>query len=367
MFRNRIAIAHLACFALALGISQSVYAEVRYQVTDLGNLGNRSADPWSLNDRGEVVGKASTAPGEPRPFFWSAATGMINILPAGQPGTRPEAWAVGINNLGQVIGVRREDQHAVDRGFLWTAAHGMQDIVVGEHVVSINNAGQVLGGHGGFLVGERAFIWEQTTGIRRIDAHGSLDAINDHAQVAGDDGIAYRWTETGGHELLGTLGGISSQAVAINNRGDVAGNSATADNGGNSVGHAFLYDANGMHDIGHLGGNSTQAFGMNDFGWVVGHSYTTESPPVHAVLYDGALHDLNDLIDPASGWDLRQSRDINNAGQIIALAVRDSEPWAHAVLLTPIPEPMAAMPVLAILLSSSALRTSRIRRCPSST
>ena len=63
---------------------------------------------------------------------------------------------------------------------------------------------------------------------------------------------------------------------------------------------------------------------------------------MQAFVHDGiTMYRLNDLIDPASGLDIRDAYDINNAGQIVAIAAHVNAPWGHAVLLTPIPEPAA--------------------------
>ena len=71
----------------------------------------------------------------------------------------------------------------------------------------------------------------------------SASAINERGQVtgsattAGGDYHAFRWTASGGMQDLGTLGGTFSNASAINERGQVAGSAYTA--GGDS--HAFLW------------------------------------------------------------------------------------------------------------------------------
>ena len=79
------------------------------------------------------------------------------------------------------------------------------------------------------------------------------------------------WEAGGPPKLLGTLGGNSSQATAINNRGQVVANSDLP--GGSR--HAFLWDATlGMQDLGTLGGTESYAHAINDAGRVVGLSHT---------------------------------------------------------------------------------------------
>ena len=70
---------------------------------------------------------------------------------------------------------------------------------------------------------------------------------------------------------LGTLGGTTSYATAINDRGQVVGNSPTIA----GVTHAFLYGDGAMTDLGTLGGTTSYATAINDRGQVVGSAETT--------------------------------------------------------------------------------------------
>jgi probable HAF family extracellular repeat protein len=351
----------------------SALAEVRYTVTDLGDLGQHYADPLAINDQAQVVGQSFTATGQTRGFLWSASTGMIDLIPPGQPGTHPEGVAYGINNSGQAVGYARADQYDSALAFVWSATGGFHTIgTLGgneSRARATNSAGQVVGESNTAQGGNHAFLWNPQTGMQDLGALAYSSwafAINDQGQVAGWTGVpagfdrAFIWSASTGMVPLGTLGGRHSYARGINDLGQVVGEAYTANQGGNHASHAFLWsESSGMTDLGTLGGVSSVAYGINDSGWVVGDA-ADASNVRHPFLYDGgSLRRLDDLIDPSGGWTLNHARNINNAGQIAATAFTAAEPWSHAVLLTPIPEPTAAGGALGIVTAAVAKRRRR--------
>src|SRR5205823_3945206 len=97
---------------------------------------------------------------------------------------------------------------------------------------------------------------------------------------------------------LGTLGGTSSSAFAINDAGQIVGH---ADLTGNTGSHAFLKSGGPLIDLGTLGGTNSVANGINSSGQIVGLSNLPGNSSDHAFLYtNGVMSDLNSLLDPGS-------------------------------------------------------------------
>jgi probable HAF family extracellular repeat protein len=107
---------------------------------------------------------------------------------------------------------------------------------------------------------------------------------------------------------LGTLGGSYSYGYAINQLGDIAGDSETA--GG--LQHAYLWSGGLMTDLDPFGGGPSQANGINTSGQVVGWAYPA-SGPHHAFLFEGGT--MTDIDPGFVGSSV--ATDINDLGQVV--------------------------------------------------
>ncbi|PTR16061.1 putative secreted protein with PEP-CTERM sorting signal [Nitrosospira sp. Nsp2] len=137
---------------------------------------------------------------------------------------------------------------------------------------------------------------------------------------------------------IGTLGGLSSYAIGVNDGGQVVGSSDTA--GGT---HAFITgpDGIGMRDLGTLGGTSSDAFGINDAGQVVGYSYLgggmASGGAYHAFITgpDGmGMRDLGTLGGSISS----HAFGINDTGQVVgsSMSLTDQGGYnQHAFITSP--------------------------------
>ena len=158
-------------------------------------------------------------------------------------------------------------------------------------------------------------------------------AINAAGQVVGESTIATGATHAflytdGKMKDLGTLDGGNSGAGGINRAGQVVGYSGA----GRGDRRAFLYTDGRMKDIGTLGGPSAVAMAINDVGQIVGHS--TDSRGIqHAFLYTSGegMKDLGALGGAqAKSW----ARDINAAGLVVGISETKDGP-RHAFLYSP--------------------------------
>ncbi|HLJ95009.1 MAG TPA: hypothetical protein VKU02_17670, partial [Gemmataceae bacterium] len=123
---------------------------------------------------------------------------------------------------------------------------------------AINNSGTVIGDSFGFMF------------------------FNDHAYTYNTAG-----TNSGAMTDMGTLAGMTggfSEALAINDAGQIVGASSTAN--GNM--HAFLFSNGTMTDLGTLGGSSSTADAVNNLGGIAGYA-TTANGQEHAFAYSGGV------------------------------------------------------------------------------
>jgi probable HAF family extracellular repeat protein len=230
-------------------------------------------------------------------------------------GTLPGATnsdATGINNSGEIVGYTTNADNGGSQAFVYRNRK-MQDIgtLPGDNqaeALGINNRGEIVGWSYNFL------------------SSGGLGGTFGHAYLY----------KNGTMTDLGTLQGLNdSVAVALNNRGEVIGYSFLEQlgGGGNAPYESWIFENGRLVDLGALpGALQTIVGGINNQGTIVGSSYGSNSWT--AVLFDrNGVSDLNNLIDPNSGWILEFANGINDRGQIVGEGIHDG--LFSAYLLTP--------------------------------
>jgi probable HAF family extracellular repeat protein len=116
---------------------------------------------------------------------------------------------------------------------------------------------------------------------------------------------------------LGPFDNNRNDVLALNDAGQCVGVSINPASGRIE---AFRQENGTRSLLGTLGGSFSIARGINNCGEVVGGSLTEGDETFHAFLYrNDKLHDLNEFLDPDTGWELIQALGINNRGEIIGI------------------------------------------------
>jgi probable HAF family extracellular repeat protein len=192
--------------------------------------------------------------------------------------------------------------------------------------IVVNAAGQVAGiSNGPANQWFRSFFW-QNGSFTDLGAFGGLHSytfdMNASGVVVGwattdpvgDPAHAFRW-ENGVLSDLGTLPGFTgSSATAINDRGQIAGESMRSNTNPSKV--AFLWENGVMTPLPALGTSTSSATAINSSGVIAGQSRLGLLGPDRAVIWrNGAIVDLGAFGGSFSG-NSSFAIDINDAEQV---------------------------------------------------
>ncbi|RQO57947.1 hypothetical protein DBR47_14220 [Paucibacter sp. KBW04] len=272
--------------------------EIRWQaqaIPNLPSLGDSQAlTVTAINDAGQVVGGAKTADGLYHAFLYSGgqmlsvggpvaagygsiATGISN--PQGPLGRVNVVGTVtGSNNLG-ALGFTQSFRG--NTGQLGTAQQFAIPNGTDLQVSGVNQSGQLVGSVAdsagtqpqAFLRGADGQLAMLPSPVSR---HVAATAINDAGQIAGyyyrSSDSSYRAALWDGGQFrdLGSLGGNSAYAAALNGQGTAVGQSLIAD--GQNLWHAFKWRDGAMTRIAGVldQGFASGASGINEGGQTVG-------------------------------------------------------------------------------------------------
>jgi probable HAF family extracellular repeat protein len=283
---------------------------------------------------GVIVGDNTNAGGNPEAFsYFNGTSTDLGVLSV--PGVTPSTESSNANSVnvrGLIVGdstVPGQYTHAVI--FSSGTVKDLGTINGGQNstAAAINDLGQIIGNSNVSAtdnVTTHAFVTTKTGALKdlgALTATGSSEAfgINDFGVIVGQsttaNGDVHGFTYQNNKFVdIGTLGGSTSAAVAVNLVGIVAGSASLT---GDANTHAIVYYRGRISDLGVLSDGDSFALAINDLAQVVGVSgFNSTSGVIHAFLYSfGKLQDLNNLIDPSLGITLTSANAINDQGEIV--------------------------------------------------
>jgi len=337
--------AGFAVFAASvLTLAQPSGAARYYELTPLSD-GDTHSYATAINRHGQVVGYMEPeGSGSVAVIFSDGSTvDLGSLLP---PALAEGRWsyAYDVNDSGDIVGVASAYDGAVIAGHAFLYRGGsMQDLgapLRGSSVAhAINAVAHVVGGTLSAAGVASSVLWDPTlTVLPKLDPEGVASGapnvargINASGAIVGESGVPF--ILAGGEIVPAPLwiGGI-------NDSGDVVGSVRAPLGPGLSATHAAIYRDGGVVDVhGPPFEFDSWAEASSDTGEIVGSATGPFAPTFsHGFVYrEGAMHDLNLLLAPGTAWVVTDAIDVNDSGQIAAVAWPVSGAGPRAVRLEP--------------------------------
>lgn len=340
----------------------------QYRLVDVGTLGgpNGYLPLLSLSQSGTFAGSADTTTPDPYgPFFCNNADCFVSHAITWKNGTLTDLGALPgpagsssmptwISKNGLIAGFSMNGQ--IDplfgapeiRAVLWRngviADLGTLEGGYESFASAVSNSGQAVGFSSnlvpdpnsieGIPTQSRAFLWENGVMQDLGTLPGGTDAVayfvNERGQIVGQSYTAdsivpppigcaeapltlktFSW-EKGVMTDIGTLGGHCTTPDSLNSRGQVVGQSNVAED---ATSHPFLWEpGKKMKDLGTLGGTYGYAAWLNDAGTVVGGATIEGDQALLTFLWEkGTMTNLGAL--PGNACSSADA--VNSAGRIV--------------------------------------------------
>lgn len=341
--------------ALVAGSVVSVRAQtpLTYSLADLGTLGGTFSLGMAVNDAAQVVGESYLPGGsvwqrDEHAFYW--ANGVMRDL-----GTLGGTWshANAINAGGEIVGCAQISAAGnVPHACRWdSATHQIDDL--NQYLSASDAAAYELWNaldinDGGLIVGQarvrstgdtHPFVLDRSaqppafTDLGLLDGTtGWAEGVNATGQVVGKGGTP-AFLYTGAFPLVS----LAPMAYArdINGSGGIVGSA--------SGGAAYRSPAGVITYLGTFGGSSSEAEAINDTGTVVGSAGDPKAGQLGFVwqVGGGAIRKLNDLTPNRGTLSIDLGRGISPAGLVAGRALgttgtgKKAVTYEHAVLLRP--------------------------------
>jgi probable HAF family extracellular repeat protein len=289
----------VAIFLVSMG--SLAWAKSTYIELAPDNLENVVA--FAINNSGDVAGWGFDYDAGLHRGFLYHDDGTYTILLPDDPVVWVDAWGMGINNSGDVVGL-----------------------------------GQYIGQLSGFLYSDGDYTEIRPLGSTAAEAYD----INDNGDVVGN-GYSYPSPGRnsgflctppygpGDYIPLSPPDWVEAYATAINNDGDVVGWGYDENNDK----RAFLYTSASYSVLLPPGWYSAEAWGINDAGEVVGFG-NDGSSYIKGFIYSGGTYTVMEK----NPWDHLKAFDINNMGDVVGYMERNtSKPEGYDIVRAFVSEP----------------------------
>lgn len=349
---KNLSLASIGTAVISFGAIAPVNAAAFYEITGLDFL------PSDINDKREVVGEQ---------YLWQA--GQVTDLTTLPGANGSPIFATAINNNGKIVGGGLNVENAGLQAFI-SDGKTISDLprnyfcddfcptITAEDINDLGTVALTYDGRVGLALESNG------TTTRRLSPRSLINiAINNQDQVVGTG------TFTGGfvNGIFSDKGESQTDLIAASidpNNIDSPPSASFAndiDDSGNIIGLSVVLNPSSRFEeatlwedvtqsgvsLGTLGGNTSNALGINNSQQIVGSSTISEGSSEHAFVWeDGALTDLNSLIDSESGWELTSALEINENGDIIGIGDFNGE--RRGFVAKAVPEPTSTLGVLGL-------------------
>ncbi len=364
MERVKVLVKKMVFFGVLVGLI-GASASFGVQVTDLGALSGGESWAYDISPQGTwIAGRSKLSSGARVACAWDASYSIYQIDSLGG-----EAWGYGANDSGIVVG--RSYVGYYKRAFVWDSVNSTRELPMlpGGSVESgakhVNNNTTIVGLSDSSAGVEHAVYWKpdgvggwsvvdlqssDTESWRRSSAE---DISEDENLIIGCRytgnvlPYAYFWRK----ENRSYVGHYMSSNVRLAYAHGCNDNWQAVGYGQVSIGGSYRYRAlywTGLEtansasevtqiELGTLGGDESKAYDVNNNGLIVGTAQLADSS-WHAFIWDSVngMQDLNDFIDPNSGWILESANGINDSGWIVGYGTHNGTTRAFTLQ---IPEP----------------------------
>jgi probable HAF family extracellular repeat protein len=299
----------------------------RYFVDVVGSIDGPSRSYFAIDDHGRVVGTIDN-----EAVIWEA--GHVTVLASPPGASRVIATAISAGGIAGVAWIGNDEFVVLwqDEEVLTFPAFDGDSI----DVQAISTAGHIPGSYHRYSEGRSAFVWHdgELTALNDLGRPGFTVAwdVNASGVVVGRskdvDGNprACRWTDAQASDLGCLPGHLYSDAQRINDLGEIAGISRSADD----LKLPVIWQEGEISEL-PSALPIDRVWGLNNRGTIIGR-HDVGGVTVEFVWIDGVQYVIEDRLISEEGWQITFAESLNESGQILAFGSLDGTDYG--VVLT---------------------------------